>query len=120
MSRVRKLLKFAEGKTVEQLNVEFSSMDLDLTEEEELELIARLDSKHTIRGVRNMKCSFCGSEMSLEENYLDNQAVGYVWHCSGCGFERPVRRHMHSRNCYDDSGHGSPYLVCGKIEGELE
>lgn len=44
MSRVQKLLEFAEGKTVEQLNVEFSSMDLDLTEEEELELIARLDS----------------------------------------------------------------------------
>ena len=32
------------------------------------------------------------------------------------------RTHVHTRDCYDDPGpgHGSPGLICGKIEGEPE
>jgi hypothetical protein len=61
----------------------------------------------------------CGRKMTIDEDWLDTEFRGYVWFCE-CGNEVRAFRHVHTRNCYDDSGHGPAYLVCGKTEGEFE
>jgi hypothetical protein len=44
MDKMDEILKKVEGMTVEQMNVEFAQMEIELDEDEEGILIARIDS----------------------------------------------------------------------------